>query len=94
MDGEILASSRRRSRWSLEDLGAALSGDGETGTLVEADREIDMIAGYEAAAICEEEKEGHCCWQVQSSWDWLLQGCVGRDGMRNRRNEFQRISVG
>lgn len=64
MDGELLASSRRRRRWSFEDLGAALGGNGETGTLVEADREIDVIAGYEATAICEEEKEGHGCWQV------------------------------
>lgn len=62
MDSEILASGRRRRGGSFEDFGAALGGDGETGARVEADREVDVITGYEAAAIGEEEKEGYCCW--------------------------------
>ena len=67
VDSEILASSRRRGRRSFEDFGAALGGDGETGARVEADGEIDVIAGYEAAAICEEEKERYRCRQVRRS---------------------------
>ena len=94
MDSEILASDGRRRRGSFEDFGAALSGDGETGARVEANREIDVIAGYEAAAIGEEEEEGYGCWQVRRSWHWLVRGCIGRDFVWNGRNEFQRISVG
>ena len=67
MDGEILARDRRRGGCGFEDFRAALGGDGETGARVEADGEIDVIAGYEAAAIGEEEEEGYGCWRVRSS---------------------------
>lgn len=57
MDAEILAGGwRRRRRGGWEDLGAALGCDGQTGACVKTDREVDVVAGYEAAAVGEEEE--------------------------------------
>ena len=56
MDAEILASGwRRRRRRGFEDLGAALSCDGQTGACVKTYEEIDVVTGYETAAVGQEE---------------------------------------
>ena len=63
MDAEILAGGWwRRGRRRLEDLGAALSCDGQTGASVKTDGEIDVVTGHEAAAVGEEEEERDGCW--------------------------------
>lgn len=56
MDAEILAGGWRRGRRRFEDLGAALSCDGQAGACVKTDGEIDVVTGYEAAAVSEEEE--------------------------------------
>ena len=58
MDAEILASGwrRRRRRRGFEDLGAALSCDGQTGACVKTYGEIDVVTGYETAAVGQEEE--------------------------------------
>lgn len=56
MDVEILAGGWRGGRRRFEDFGAALSCDGQTCARVETDGEIDVVAGYETAAVSEEEE--------------------------------------
>ena len=56
MDAKILARGRRRGRRGFEDLGAALGGDCQSCARVETDGEVDVVAGYEAAAVGEEEE--------------------------------------
>ena len=57
MDDQVLVSGGWRRGRRFEDLGAALGCDCETGARVEVDGEVDVVAGYEAAAISEEEEQ-------------------------------------
>lgn len=56
MDAKILAGGWCGGHGRFEDLGAPLSCDCQTCTLVQTDGEIDMVASYEAAAVGEEEE--------------------------------------
>lgn len=59
VDVEILAGGcgrRGGGRGRFVDLGAALGCDCQTGARVETDGEVDMVTGYEAAAVGEEEE--------------------------------------
>lgn len=58
VDVEILAGGcgRRGGRGRFEDLGAALGCGCQTGACVKTDGEVDMVTGYEAATVGEEEE--------------------------------------
>ena len=63
MDAKILASGWRCGRRGWEDLGAALSRDGQTGACVKTDGEVDVVTSYEAAAVGEEEEKRDGFWR-------------------------------
>ena len=65
MDAEILASGWRRRRRRLKDLCAALSCNRQTCARVQTDGEIDVVTGYEAAAVGEEKEQRDGFW-----WGW------------------------
>ena len=77
VDGEVLAGGcywRGECGGSgrFEDFGAALGCYCEAGGGVEVDGEGDVVAGDEAAAVGEEEEEGHCCGLVGDLEAWVI----------------------
>ena len=57
VDAELLARGRWHRRRGFEDLGAALSCDSQARARVQTDGEIDVVTGYEATTVGEEEEQ-------------------------------------
>lgn len=102
VDGEVLAGCYWREGFGRsENLSAALSCYCEACGGVEANGKGDVVAGYEATAVGEEEEEGHCCGMAGCLNAWVIGrcGCVcgdlglGREDMGSGGEEFERVGV-